>query len=388
MKLIQVLLVFALFALIAIPVQGRIGGPPTEKVLVVRLVGNLEKSIAANPTNASLHSNLARLHSMAYAQKTDQLDARSDANKNYWPVFRYPGSDHLLPRGVTKAESDEAQTAAKEHLKLAIAGYEKALTLDPKQLTARLGLGWCFDQSGDKTNALTHYRKALAQAWEAESKRGGFGKTDMLLTSETVDDMLPLLDPKKDAEEIVQIKSYKAAVLKMPRSVSPILIPLEANQPFADLINPSAAVTFDLDGSGLPRQWGWITPKAAWLVYDSDDSHVVISGLQLFGNVTFWAFWNNGYEALSALDNNGDGELSGDELEHLALWHDANGNGVSDPGEIKPLVAWNISGLSCRSQTHSTGIPFHPSGVMLKDGSTRPSYDWFAPRCVSGESRP
>ena len=131
-----------------------------------------------------------------------------------------------------------------------------------------------------------------------------------------------------------------------------------------------------------------ITPKAAWLVYDSDDSRVVTSGLQLFGNVTFWAFWNNGYEALAALDNNGDGELRGDELAHLALWQDANGNGVSDPGEIKPLAAWNIIGLSCRSQTHSTGIPFHPSGVMLKDGSTRPSYDWLAPRCVRGESRP
>ena len=71
-----------------------------------------------------------------------------------------------------------------------------------------------------------------------------------------------------------------------------------------------------------------------------------------------------------------------------ALWQDANGNGVSDPGEIKSLAEWNIIGLSCRSQTHSTGIPFHPSGVILKDGSTRPSYDWLAPRCLSGESRP
>ena len=123
-------------------------------------------------------------------------------------------------------------------------------------------------------------------------------------------------------------------------------------------------------------------------MYDGNDNGRVTSGLQLFGNVTFWAFWNNGYEALSALDNNGDGELRGDELEHLALWQDANGNGVSDPGEVKPLAAWNIIGLACRSQTHATGIPFHPTGVTLKDGSTRPSYDWIVPAKSGGASRP
>ena len=41
---------------------------------------------------------------------------------------------------------------------------------------------------------------------------------------------------------------------------------------------------------------------------------VICSGLQMFGSYSFFLFWNNGYEALSALDDNQDGKLDGAEL--------------------------------------------------------------------------
>jgi len=97
----------------------------------------------------------------------------------------------------------------------------------------------------------------------------------------------------------------------------------------------------------------------------------------MFGSVTFWIFWRNGYEALAALDENGDGELRGDELRGLALWHDANGNGISDPCEVRPLAAHGITALSVHFERHSTGIPFNPVGVTFTDGTVRPSYDWI-----------
>lgn len=356
-----------------LPAPARFARADTEQVPVARLAANLEKQIADKPEDASLHARLARLYSMAYALKTDQIamDKRSQE-----PFFGYTDRDHP-PRQITKAIADEAAAVAKKHLQLAVAGYEKALALDPKHLAARLGLGWCHDQAGNKAAALPYYRQALAQAWEKESK-GGRG-LDTPWTSEAANYLLPLLDPQKDADEIARIKTYQAEIAKQPRMVTPILIPLEANTPFTDLVNADAAVTFDLDGSGLPRQWGWITPKAAWLVFDLSDQGHITSGLQLFGAVSFWLFWNNGYEALGALDNDGDGLLRGDELQHIKLWHDANGNGVSDPGEVKSLASHGITALSVRNQTHSTGIPFSPAGVVLKDGTTRPSYDWIAP---------
>ena len=191
--------------------------------------------------------------------------------------------------------------------------------------------------------------------------------------------MLKLLDPVKDAKEIAKLDEAKKTLQNMPRFITPLLVPLESNLQLADLINPKANVLFDLDGSGQLKQWAWPTPKAAWLVYDSEGTGKITSGLQLFGNVTFWIFWQNGYDALSSLDDNGDGILSGDELRGLALWQDSNGNGISDPGEVRPVKDFGITEISCRSRGESAGNPWNAQGVKFKDGSVRPTYDWIVP---------
>jgi hypothetical protein len=100
--------------------------------------------------------------------------------------------------------------------------------------------------------------------------------------------------------------------------------------------------------------------------------------LQLFGGVTFWMFWDNGYQALAALDNSGDSKLSGDELMGLAIWHDRNTNGISEPGEVKPLAEYGITSISCRWErdtSHPDGIAYSPEGITFRDGTTRPTYD-------------
>src|SRR5205085_4329163 len=112
------------------------------------------------------------------------------------------------------------------------------------------------------------------------------------------------------------------------RWATPILVPVTKAVALHELVDANAAVTFDLDGSGLPRQCGWLTPKAAWLVFDADGQGRITSALQMFGNVTFWIFWRDGYDALRSLDDNHDGVLSGVELRGLALWHDRNSNGI------------------------------------------------------------
>jgi hypothetical protein len=95
----------------------------------------------------------------------------------------------------------------------------------------------------------------------------------------------------------------------------------------------------------------------------------------MFGNVTFWCFWENGYAALRSLDDNGDGQLTAKELNHLALWHDVDGNGRVDPGEVQPLTAYGIVAISCRYESDvADGEPFlfSPTGVTFADGETRP----------------
>lgn len=81
---------------------------------------------------------------------------------------------------------------------------------------------------------------------------------------------------------------------------------------------------------------------------------------------------------LAPLDNNGDGRLTGDELWGLAVWHDANGNGICDAGEVRALASWGIVALSCRYQidaAHPDKIAFSPQGVTLADGTTQPTFD-------------
>jgi len=206
-------------------------------------------------------------------------------------------------------------------------------------------------------------------------------------SNEIIGYLLKLLDPVKDAKEIAQLQKDRKALSTMGRMVTPLLVSLEPNTPLEQLVDPIANVAFDLDGSGAQRRWGWITPKAAWLVFDHDGSGRITSGLQMFGNVTFWIFWRDGYAALPALDDDGDGTLTGSELRGLSLWRDLNGNGISEPGEVRPVTEWGVVAIQCGSETHSSGIPFHPHGVVMSDGSTRATFDWIAPS-PSGQPQP
>jgi hypothetical protein len=108
--------------------------------------------------------------------------------------------------------------------------------------------------------------------------------------------------------------------------------------------------------------------------------------LQLFGNVTFWCFWNDGYQAMRSLDANGDRELSGNELRNLAIWIDRNSNGISEAGEVCNPGMLGIVAISCRASeyvptrqgagdTTANCRVWNPAGVRFSDGRTRPTYD-------------
>ncbi len=349
--------------------------PLLETIPVQRLVENLERLAQKEPKDAQLRLNLARVHAMAYAQKVDQVQVRQkNDTMGAWFGFE--------PKHVpftAKATDDKGKLeAAGEHLKKAIQRYQETVALAPDNLTARLGLAWTVEQSGKRAEATKLYREVIERAWvkEKEMKRAPLGWHSV--TAEASGYLIPLLDATKDKQEIETLRQHSAQLKKLPRPVTPIAIPLRDGLRAEDLMNASARVAFDVDGSGLPQRWTWITPDAGWLVYDHRGKGQVTSGVQLFGNVTFWLFWDNGYQALAALDEDGDGWLTGRELEGLAIWQDLNGDGICQPNEVKSLVEWGIVGLSCRCQqdtSHPDGILYSPDGVRLRDGRTRPSYD-------------
>lgn len=349
--------------------------PEIREVPVDRLAANLEREAKQDPNNIEKIINLARLYAMAYALKSNDVPTVTGPDKVDRPYFGT--EDPRIPRQIGKASSREQEATAQKQLKKSIAYYESALALDSQNLTARIGHAWALDQSGQKTRAIDEYRRVIAQAWLNEQKvsMGRLGKR--FFTEEAAGYLIPLLDPAKDAGEIADLEAKRSTLQKMPRPVTPIAIPLSDDLSADRILDPIARVRFDADGSGLRREWTWITVEAGWLVYDPRDRGSITSGLQLFGSVTFWLFWSNGYEALRALDDNGDGELMGRELQHLAIWHDRDGDGVSDPAEVRSLAEHGIVSLSC-AFVQGDGIRIAASssaGVRFADGHTRATYD-------------
>lgn len=181
--------------------------------------------------------------------------------------------------------------------------------------------------------------------------------------------------------DAVRLATAKAAIkafddLPPSRAITPILFSLSGARPLADLLDPGATTTFDLDGSGSSQRWPWVAHDTGILVWDPLNSGRITSGRQLFGSVSWWLFFKNGYDALAALDDDGDGELSGRELDGLAVWFDRNGNGESDPGEVVPVGELGITGISCRATERTGESPCNPRGLRLNSGAILPTYDW------------
>lgn len=405
----------------------------TEQVPIERVFAGLEARLGAAPDDFEVHYQLARLHAMAAFKDVAAVpvikgDKRSDQGGQV--LHGEPGSDTGTPEA---SHYRQPQTTAVNatgkfatiHLAAALRHFDRALVLLKKDPEApkkawlikplHLGQAWCLDKAGRRDDALTAYRQALAISWHMEmaddfkvedwskgvryatpepseaeppkaDARFGFVGPGVCFSEECAGYLLALLDPQKDAAEIRGLKALQKRLERMPRAVTPILIPL-VDEPFEALVDHAAQVPFDLDGSGVRRRWEWLTPKAAWLVFDGKQTGQITSGLQMFGSVTFWIFWRDGYQALGSLDANGDGLINGAELDGLALWQDLNGNGISEPGEVKPIAAYGIDQLSCRGEAVGPGLRLSRQGVRFIDGTVRPSYDWDAPMCAPAAAK-
>jgi hypothetical protein len=359
--------------------------PDIEDVPVARLVANLDKELAADPKNADIHLRLARLYALAYSANTTELPVTVLAGADRKPRQEvwFGHEPNLIPEKVAPGAS--RSEASKAFLAKSVDHYRKVVELNQPGLVGRIGYAWTLEQSGNTSGAVAEYRRVVEQAWPKEEKAKFAEPGQRFFTEEAARHLIPLLDPRRDAEEIATLRARAERLGRVPRAITPIAIPLTDKATLKTIVDLDATVPFDADGTGLRKAWTWISPDAAWLVYDPTSSGRITSALQLFGDVTFWNVWRNGYEPMRALDDDGDGELRGSELRHLALWRDVNRDGVSDPGEVRPLSAFGIVALTCRGGK-GDGIyaaAVAEQGVRFNDGRTRPTYDVILRRSIS-----
>ena len=310
---------------------------------------------------------------MAYAKKTDTAEAtRRAGEEDITPYYGFPIN---LPHyfAVDSTSDSLKKKFAMESLERAIANFDESLKLDPNYIPSLLGYAWSQEQLGQKEEAIKGYRLILKRA----NKDGAVVSRSE--ANETAKYLIKLLDKEQDKEEIERLKKSIASY-KPDYMISPILIPLGEDLSFEELIDTSAEVLFNLDGTGQKR-WQWITPKAGWLVYLNNPKETIESGFQLFGNVSFNIFWENGYQALSTLDDNQDNKIGGAKLSNLAIWQDLNSDGVFEKGEAKTMNDLGISSLSFDFEKKNSRLLFNSKGVEFNTGKISASYDWF-PRCM------
>lgn len=130
---------------------------------------------------------------------------------------------------------------------------------------------------------------------------------------------------------------------------TPLVISFDGT-PVEYLADPSHA--FQLSSAG-PTPTDWPTAKTPWLALDRNGNGSIDDGSELFGSMTPLGEGRraaNGFEALLALDADGDGLLTERDpaFAELALWNDRDGDRRSSPGELVPVAQAGIVSIDLR----------------------------------------
>lgn len=301
----------------------------------------------------------------------EQRDGHADAAlKNFRIAIDKDGDNGLYHLGIASLAEQYAPRAAER--KLAFEGDEPAAT---EEVALKQ---W-------RSAALKHYERAynLSKQEDAAREHRPITGIESLVSYEAAQAYPRVAgevgDDAGDAALIAEMAEHLKRLAELPWGpITPIVMSFGRHDSLAHLIDADAAVAFDLDGTGRPQRWTWPHGDTGMLVWDPGDTGRITSGRQLFGSVSWWIMPRDGYHALDLLDDNRDGELAGDELQHLALWFDRNGNGRSEPGEVIPLHQLPIDAIVTRSSSMDGDSPMNGRGVRLTSGDWLPTYDWLA----------
>ena len=139
---------------------------------------------------------------------------------------------------------------------------------------------------------------------------------------------------------------------------------LDLNGDGVQTTDTAHGVQFDLSNSGTPQHTSWVEKHDGLLAIDLNGDGRINSGAELLGSSTQLAngsLASDGWAALGAMDTNGDGKVDAQDanFDKLRVWVDANGDGVTDAGELKTLADVHIASFNVA----------HDSSVTQQNGN-------------------
>lgn len=138
-------------------------------------------------------------------------------------------------------------------------------------------------------------------------------------------------------------------------------------------------VHFDMDNSGFAEKLSWIAPEDGLLVNLADGATRVSNGSQLLGNETRLPSGElaaDGFEALAALDDNGDGKVDAQDaaFAHLRVWQDKNSDGIASADELFTLESLGIFSLAtaydASTWTDANGVEHRGEGSFVREDAS------------------
>jgi hypothetical protein len=252
--------------------------PDLKSVPIWRAMHSVQRALRQHPGNGQLHWMMARLHTMA-----------AFTPENTVPVIASPAPGAGLPWQLGEVRGGPVSVAPffpnsyrARQLEQALAHYRAAAGLLPDDQSVTLGLAWTLDQLGHPDEAVRLYWSVFRKTRQSDRELDKLEQGAIPLSCEAATYLLEHLSWWREAAERRLLREHVESFERVPRWITPIAIPLDKDREPADFIDSTARVRFDLDGRRLGRTWEWITPDAAWLVWDPGATGVIRSGLQLF----------------------------------------------------------------------------------------------------------
>jgi hypothetical protein len=168
---------------------------------------------------------------------------------------------------------------------------------------------------------------------------------------------------------------------------------LDLNGDGVQTVGTQAGVLFDLDVDGKLDNVGWVNAQDGLLALDRNGDGKINNGSELFGQYMVkkdGTLAKDGFDALRDWDSNHDGVIDAQDAVYDALrvWVDANGDGITDAGELRTLASLGITSMGLDAVHHSVtqngNILGDTASYTSADGTTKDLVDvWFKSQSVN-----